>query len=233
MKNSLIVSETFYSIQGEGQCAGTPAVFLRLAGCNLLCSGSGWVCDTIEVWKHGRSTPFPDVLAPAYIDALKAGAHLVITGGEPLLHQEAIVQFMLWLENERDVEPIYEIETNGTIEPNEDLWGVVNYWNVSFKLSNSGEPYSKRINEVALSKFSGANWRSVAFKIVIGNEADFLELIQDFPGLDYKKVILMPAGATQAELSLTRGIVADLCKAHNLRYSDRLHIVLWDRKTGV
>ncbi len=35
----LIISEMFYSLQGEGSSVGRPAVFLRLAACNLECPG--------------------------------------------------------------------------------------------------------------------------------------------------------------------------------------------------
>ena len=40
--NVLQLAEIFYSIQGEGTWTGTPAVFVRLAGCNLACD----FCDT-------------------------------------------------------------------------------------------------------------------------------------------------------------------------------------------
>ena len=61
--SNLVVSEKFYSIQGEGISTGVPAVFLRLAGCNILCKGKGWICDSIEVWKKGVKTEFKDVLS--------------------------------------------------------------------------------------------------------------------------------------------------------------------------
>ena len=63
---NLIVSEYFYSIQGEGKTMGVPSVFIRLTACNLMCGGRGtekdfklhngatWRCDSIEVWRKGK-----------------------------------------------------------------------------------------------------------------------------------------------------------------------------------
>ena len=69
----LTVSETFYSLQGEGPTAGTPAVFLRLKGCNLTCgglntvktkqldNGATWRCDTTEVWLKGQDMTYDEI----------------------------------------------------------------------------------------------------------------------------------------------------------------------------
>lgn len=228
---NLIVAETFYSLQGEGPTAGTPAVFLRLGGCNLLCKGSGWVCDSIDVWKHGSAVHFQHVFSHEHIKRLKDGAHLIITGGEPLLHQEAIVHFLYYLQISMGLTPYTEIETNGTIVPVEALRKMIDRWNVSFKLSSTGEPFTRRVNETALGVFSRMR---TTFKIVISGESDIQELLQDFHDLvDFKKIMLMPAGDTQELLNARRRMVMEHARDLGFMYSDRLHILGWNQKTGV
>ena len=98
------VNEVFYSIQGEGAFAGTPAVFVRFSGCNLACP---W-CDT----DHSHAEEMTrDKLEDAVRGLLKGhdGAIIVLTGGEPALQL-------------REDEPLFFgfktrvcIETNGTL----------------------------------------------------------------------------------------------------------------------
>lgn len=229
-EQSLVVSEKFFSLQGEGITTGCPSIFVRLAGCNILCKGSGWVCDSIEVWRKGVKTTFADVLTKGEIESLKNGVHLIFTGGEPMLYQTKITEYLLWLNENHNFWPFVEIETNGTIQPDDELSGYVDRWNVSPKLTNSGVAEDKRINPVALAKFDSMH--NVMFKFVVSNEADVNEAATYLP-LTQSKIVLMPAGATQDELNITRPIVVELCKAHGYRYSDRLHIVIWNKKTGV
>lgn len=79
---NLLVNDLFYTIQGEGPDAGRPAIFLRLAKCNLRC----FFCDT-EFEKVNRPSP---LLAGIVHDIHELSLHhrcrlVVITGGEPLL----------------------------------------------------------------------------------------------------------------------------------------------------
>lgn len=232
MKNkTLTVSECFYSIQGEGQTMGHPAIFLRLAGCNLLCKSKEWICDSIEVWQKGTKTSFTDVLSNDYIKRLKEGAHLIITGGEPLLWQKKIVEYLSWFHGAFDFLPIIEIETNGTIIPSKDIQGYIDYWNCSPKLQNSGESAKKRINMIAIQEIN-KNTNSI-FKFVISKEEDFLEMLVDYEGIDMRKVWLMPAGDSQELLSKTRKTVAELCIKVGVRYTERLHVNIWNQATGV
>jgi len=100
----LQLSEVFYSIQGEGTWTGTPAVFVRLAGCNLACR----FCDTDYAVKFFASVE--DVLAMVR-DAGGDCAMVVLTGGEPLAQAEtpALIEAL-----QRDGRRVH-IESNGTI----------------------------------------------------------------------------------------------------------------------
>jgi organic radical activating enzyme len=236
-KTKLPVSELFYSIQGEGITMGIPAVFLRLGGCNLLCKSDKWVCDTIEVWQKSKAIEFENILPEDYIEKLKQGAHLVITGGEPLLHQTTIYDYLMWFNSKYEFSPFVEIETNGTILPNDNLIANVDIFNVSPKLSSIGAHNKEviRKNPYAL-KYLNTQTKRTIFKFVISGEEDVNELFTQYvdEGLvDVSKLVLMPAGSSQEELAITRPFVAQICIDKVAMYCDRLHIVIWNMKTGV
>ena len=75
------VNEIFYSLQGEGCRAGTPSVFLRLAGCNLACP----FCDT----DHRPARELTPEQVIAELEACSPCRNVVITGGEPSLQLTA------------------------------------------------------------------------------------------------------------------------------------------------
>lgn len=75
------IVEHFYTLQGEGYWAGTPAYFVRLGGCDVGCS---W-CDTRYSWKKdGWALAVPDEIV-SWIKQTPA-RHVVLTGGEPTMH---------------------------------------------------------------------------------------------------------------------------------------------------
>ncbi len=174
---------------------------------------------------------FPLVILDDYIAYLRQGAHLIITGGEPLLHQSAIVDYLNWFRSEHKFTPIVEVETNGTIVPNEQMLVKVDYWNCSPKLSSVNEPYERRVNEVALRTIR--NGRNFMFKFVISSESDIHEAFEDYGLITLKEMVFMPAGDTQEKLNEIREWLIDKCKVFCIRYCDRIHIVAWNKKTGV
>ena len=101
----LKINEVFQSIQTEGPFAGTPATFVRLAGCNLSCA----FCDTDHNEVNQYITDedlFEQLLELADVPMV------VITGGEPFL------QNFSRLANELlSVGYAVQVETNGTVEP--------------------------------------------------------------------------------------------------------------------
>jgi 7-carboxy-7-deazaguanine synthase len=75
------VQEVFHTIQGEGPLTGTPAVFVRMAGCNLACT----FCDT--EFESSTWNPTLDELSEKIFGILNAHAStnlVVFTGGEPM-----------------------------------------------------------------------------------------------------------------------------------------------------
>lgn len=235
MKNNLSVSETFYSLQGEGKTMGHPAVFLRLSGCNLLCKSDDWICDSIDVWRKGIKTDFNEVLSSEFIIRLRNGAILVITGGEPLLHQIQIDRYLSWFWNRYNFNPTIEIETNGTIMPTDKLKGRKIHWNVSPKLSNSGETSKKRIKLDVIKWFSSIE-KSI-FKFVIGTDIDdVIGIISEYEldeTIRSEKVWLMAAGSSHEELNETRKDVAELAIRAGMKYTERIHVNIWNQATGV
>ncbi|RVU29520.1 7-carboxy-7-deazaguanine synthase [Pseudomonas syringae pv. syringae] len=124
------IKEMFYTLQGEGNQAGRPAVFCRFAGCNLwsgreqdranaVCT----FCDTDFIGTDGDGgDKFRNAEALAYaIDSFWPISHqnqkyVVLTGGEPLLQVDDALVLAL-----HNLNFIIAVETNGTIAPPKDI----------------------------------------------------------------------------------------------------------------
>lgn len=115
------VNEIFYSLQGEGRFTGTPAVFVRFAGCNRRCP----FCDT----DFSSSKPMTGEEIVDEVGKYPA-RHVVFTGGEPTLSLDGALCRAL---KERGY--FLQIETNGsnpvpeeidwvTCSPKERPWGI-------------------------------------------------------------------------------------------------------------
>jgi organic radical activating enzyme len=118
----LPVMEQFYSVQGEGAYAGTPAYFIRLAGCDVGCV---W-CDVKESWEADKH---PVLAIEEIVSAAKnSGAPLaVVTGGEPTLYNLTVLTSQLKAAGLRT-----HIETSGTNELTGD-WDWVTFSPKKFK----------------------------------------------------------------------------------------------------
>jgi len=239
IKSTIPLSETFLSIQGEGSSVGKLSVFLRLGACNLDCGANGgkWICDTVDVWKKHKQITFKNLLkiwrSNGSLDAFNNGARLIITGGEPLLWQKEIEELDKFL-IQNGWRPFIEIETNGTILPSNYLCYRVDQWNVSPKLANSGHEKNKTIKSKVLSFF--ANHPYSIFKFVITHKKDWKEIKNNYLNqykIKKEKIFLMPGCQTKEEMQNVEIETVELAINENVNYSPRLHIQIWDEKTGV
>ena len=222
--------EIFASVQGEGVSAGRPSTFIRLSLCNLTCT---W-CDTKYTWDWARYDPGAEIAQVGALEIVERVTaigieNVVVTGGEPLMQQDALAEVTRPLARARYR---IEVETNGTFLPSADLRRDVSQWNVSPKLSNSGNPDNRRQVRRALRWFARAEhaW----FKLVIDTPADIDEAdtFVERHGVSRSRVILMPQGASAIALKKRSTWLAEACARRGYRFSTRVHILLWGGERG-
>lgn len=221
------VCEEFKSIQGEGSTVGKNLFFVRVEGCTLNCV---W-CDT----KYSRRGGKYITIHKLYNNFIRSGANGVcITGGEGLLYRKAISNLLLNYKFKH-----IEIETNGTINPDEGLSEAkklttkITVFNISPKLSTSDNPKDKRYKPLILKKLS--ELPNTIFKFVITSEDDLTEIdtIVSECKIDKNKIFLMPEGATKKEQEKRMKRVAEISIEKGYNFSPRLHVLIWDNKRGV
>jgi organic radical activating enzyme len=113
---TLQLAEIFYSVQGEGTWTGTPAAFVRLAGCNLACA----FCDTDYALKFVAS--IDETLARVRTEAGDCPM-VIVTGGEPFAQTATTALIAALRAGGRRV----HVESNGTLDVAlpDDVWLTV------------------------------------------------------------------------------------------------------------
>lgn len=227
----LLVAELFGpTFQGEGPSAGQQAMFVRLSRCNLSCPG----CDTPYTWDTARfdlrvhtTRHTPHDIAAWALE--RPTPLVVITGGEPLLQQKALLPLVTALTAAgRRV----EVETNGTVTPTAELAAQVTAFNVSPKLAGFAAPgdADRRIDPETLQRFVTSG-RAV-FKFVASSVADLDEIasLQQRYGLD--PVWVMPEGTATSTVVDGMRALADAVLARGWNLTTRLHVLLWEDTRG-
>lgn len=104
-----LVSEIFWSVQGEGSNTGATAVFVRLAGCNLACD----FCDTKYAWGRDKAKELSTREIVDRIKELPPSELVILTGGEPTIQDLGELIFCIRMNlPDRQI----AMETNGTEE---------------------------------------------------------------------------------------------------------------------
>jgi 7-carboxy-7-deazaguanine synthase len=240
--DALPINELFESLQGEGRLAGVPSVFVRTAGCNLRC----WFCDSYHTsWEPTHATMGVEEIL-AEVESYDAD-HVVLTGGEPLLHDAAVT-----LLEELDARGYHTtVETNGTVATD----APIDLASVSPKLASStptpeNDPTpedgptdagewaerheERRIDLDALASLVERYDFQLKFVVSERGDAaeitDLLDRIRDAAAVEIRDtdVLLMPEGATKDRIATTRPVAAELAREYGFRYTPRLHVNLWN-----
>lgn len=229
----MLISEIFYSLQGEGELTGVPSVFVRTSGCNLRCN---W-CDTpYASWNpEGTQMDVAQIVAEVQKHPAK---HVVLTGGEPMVAKE-----IRTLAGElKRLGYHITIETAATIPPDGIACDLAS---MSPKLKNSLP--DSRLDDTWRKKHEALRWQpevvrawldhcGYQLKFVVSQAEDvdeiermLGELRRDIPRA---KVLLMPEGTSLEAIRAKSGWLGELCKERGYRYAHRLHLELYGNKRG-
>lgn len=238
MREELLVSEQFGpTFQGEGSSAGRVCCFLRLGACNLHCS---W-CDTPYTWDWtGRNgvkydpkveltrMTFEEITAQFKTLGLfnLRVPMLVVSGGEPLLQQKALAEYLNTLSSAVRV----EVETAGTITPSRELVTRVTQFNCSPKLENSGNEKTKRYNPEALDILQDTH--KTCWKFVVTSDDDLAEVKYLVTKHDLHPVYIMPEGIDVEALQEHMQAVAKSVLLEGWNLSPRLQVEIFGNTRG-
>ncbi len=264
--NELRINEYFISIQGEGKRVGVTSLFIRTSGCNLRCvfrNCGGDVCSKCDTEYTSFYQEETQITMEDVIQVYKDNPNVrdvVITGGEPMLQQAAIANL---IKQFKDIRPTtITIETNGTIQPKDYMYKLVDLWSISPKLQNS-EPqivdgvsqsnvdYHKNnrinidainsiISHKAVSMLNGDKFGDFQIKFVYNGSWLDDELNDITKKLDKKSyydikrdIMLMPEGMYPEDVIKNTPLCVEKCLKEGWTFTPRLHILIWGDKRAV
>lgn len=211
----MLVYEIFKSIQGESTYAGLPCVFIRLAGCNLSCS---W-CDTPYARVPDEAVEMTMAEVIEEISHFKCPI-VEITGGEPLLQEEAH-ELAGSLAN-RGLRVL--METNGSVPLSGVDPRVVKI--VDVKCPSSGHSGSFLIEN--LEHITPDD----EIKFVIGNREDYdyaVQFMEEVLRGRTEKVLFAPVKPHLSPSELSEWILKDGLR---VRLQLQLHTYIWPNERG-
>jgi 7-carboxy-7-deazaguanine synthase len=225
----MMISEVFYSIQGEGSLVGTPSIFVRTSGCNLRCV---W-CDTpYTSWKpEGEQFAMGGLLGA--VRKFYWCSNVVVTGGEPMIAEEIV----LFTQRLREHGYHITIETAGTVyEPVTcDLMSISPKLSGSTPVRRDGGRWASQHDRLRYQPdtlkelIKNFNYQ-LKFVITRPEEIQEVRTMVDEIEADRSRVILMPEGIEPGVLWERSRWLVELCKDQGYRFSPRLHIDIWSNE---
>jgi len=209
-KNANII-EIFSSIQGEGPYIGCRQIFIRFAGCNLTCNYCDTPFQTQEFCNLQKAEGSKTLKNPVSSEQLlkeisgfnEIPHHSIsLTGGEPLLHTDFLLDFLPDFRKKFPKTQIY-LETNGTLF--EELEKIIDYIDIismDLKLkSSTGVDFPleqhKKFIEIARNDNIEIFAKAVITSKILDEEIDELSNFIKIP------LILQPVSSENKEILLS------------------------------
>ncbi|HCV77743.1 MULTISPECIES: 7-carboxy-7-deazaguanine synthase QueE [Pseudomonadaceae] len=213
-KDTLRLTEIFYSLQGEARTAGLPTVFVRLTGCPLRCH----YCDTAYAFTGGEIHHLDAILEQV---ASYRPRHICVTGGEPLAQPNCLKL----LEQLCDAGYEVSLETSGAL----DVSGVDGRVSKVVDLKTPGS------GEVGRNLYANLDHLTPndQVKFVICSREDYDWAVSKL--IEYRleqragEVLFSPSHGQVVPRELAEWIVADNLP---VRFQLQLHKILWNDEPG-
>ena len=208
--SEITINEIFYSLDGEGKRAGSPAVFIRTAGCNLRCN----YCDTGYALSGnaGVKMSIEDIISKVSEYNCR---NVTVTGGEPLYNPNTKELIKKLWEKRYDV----IIETNGSMP----IIEVAQYCSVcmDWKMPSCG--MCKKMLEENLSLLS----KDDVLKAVV-RKADLPYLKKFLDTYKLKCPVYISPVFGDIELSDIADFIKDYHGSNQVRLQVQLHKIIWE-----
>lgn len=213
-RDTLRITEIFYSLQGEARTVGLPTVFVRLTGCPLRCV----YCDTEYAFHGGELMSLDSIVSRV---AESAPQYVTVTGGEPLAQPNCLPL----LARLCDVGYEVSLETSGAMPVAEVDPRVVKV--LDLKTPASGEmarndfaniPHLTDNDQVKFVICDRDDYEWARFKV---DEHQLVRRVSD--------VLFSPSHGQQSPRELAQWILEDRLP---VRLQLQMHKLLWDDAPG-
>ena len=201
------LAEYFVSIQGEAFWVGRRALFIRYVDCNLQCV----FCDTPQKASQNHLLTILDIQRIVEEFSIR---HIVVTGGEPFLHNECVNDILNTFTH-----LTIEIETNGLLIPTTFELPPNVYLNVSPKVAVA--PLYSPSQLSFLSSLPRTIFKFPVDKLSLQDTVNFIEEAK----LDPNKVYFMPLSRNYTEYILNADTVLKEALERGFNFSPRLQLI--------
>jgi len=224
----------FKGYQGEGPSMGRPALFIRMLSCNLSCD----ICDTKFSWRLSELESV-DCSEELLFEQIQNSNRIVFTGGEPLLKKN--IKMMNQLTDFFSYPMDYEIETNGTLIPDEDFLDRINHVGVQLNISPKFNVVQQKDVDTTpilvdyITDNELDNLKQNMIVKILFNGPDDIEMALSFikdRDININQLWMQPCGISSEQLKKTIKRYEQILLDNSINLSFRTHVFIHENLKG-